>query len=89
MRCVDVVITGRVQAVGFRWNCHRAAVEAGVQGWVRNVLDGTVEARFFGEDSAVQSMIDWCRNGPAHARIEDVVVTDLENPGPISGFEIH
>ena len=61
MRCVDVVVTGRVQAVGFRWNCHRAAVEAGVQGWVRNVLEQVeLEPRFFGEDSAVQSMIDWC-----------------------------
>jgi acylphosphatase len=62
------VVSGFVQGVSFRWYTSRRAHTSGVQGWVRNQPDGTVEAVFEGERAAVEQMIEWCRDGPRGAR---------------------
>ena len=68
-----VVIRGRVQGVGYRaWVEHQAR-RHGLQGWVRNRRDGSVEAVFDGAESIVADMIASCRKGPASARVDDVV----------------
>ena len=46
----------------------------GLGGWVRNNADGTVEAAFEGERDKVESMVEWCRRGPAHAEVDDIEV---------------
>jgi acylphosphatase len=56
-----------------------------LSGWVRNNLDGTVEAVFEGDDERVDSIVDWCRRGPAGAVVEDVDVS-WEEPQGESGF---
>ena len=67
-----VVIRGRVQGVGYRaWVEHQAR-RRGLQGWVRNRRDGSVEAVFDGADDVVANMIASCRKGPASARVDDV-----------------
>jgi acylphosphatase len=65
-----VVIRGRVQGVGYRAWTEVAALERGLQGWVRNRRDGTVEALFIGVEAAVSAMIDDCRSGPSGARVD-------------------
>lgn len=71
-RAVRVLITGRVQGVGYRaWTRDKAAV-LGVSGWVRNRRNGDVEAVFSGTESAVETMLDACRDGPGWARVTDV-----------------
>lgn len=65
-----VLIRGRVQGVGFRAWTEVAALEHGLQGWVRNRRDGAVEALFSGLEAAVLTMIEDCRAGPPGARVD-------------------
>ena len=71
-----VTILGRVQGVGYRaWTADEAKAR-GLQGWVRNRRDSSVEAVFAGPANAVDEMIAACRVGPAMARIESVYAQD-------------
>ncbi len=74
-----VVIEGRVQGVNFRAATRNQAVAAGVNGWIKNLPDGRVEAIFEGQQAAVQRMVSWCYSGPTHARVDRVHV-DWEKP---------
>lgn len=66
---VEVTIEGRVQGVGFRaWVVDEASRHR-LAGWVRNRIDGSVEARFVGETHTVEAMIEACRRGPHHAAV--------------------
>jgi acylphosphatase len=67
-----VVIRGRVQGVGFRVWTEMIAAERGIEGWVRNRRDGSVEALFAGASEAVLAVIDLCRAGPPGARVETI-----------------
>jgi acylphosphatase len=80
-----VLISGRVQGVFFRHTCQEVAREHGVSGWVRNLPDGSVEAVFEGPDEDVRRLVEWSRQGPSSAVVEDVRVQP-EPPEGISGF---
>jgi len=67
-----VVIRGRVQGVGFRAWTEYTALERGIQGWVRNRRDGSVEALFVGPPDVVDAMVAACRDGPRGARVDAV-----------------
>ena len=67
-----VLIRGRVQGVGYRAWTEVTALEHGLQGWVRNRRDGSVEALFIGLETTVTAMIDACRGGPPGARVDFV-----------------
>ena len=84
------IISGRVQGVFFRMETKRAASRFGVFGWVRNLRDGSVEAVFEGKKSQVDAILDWCRQGPANARVSDVDVEieTYSGDGEFSGFKI-
>ena len=68
-----LVITGRVQGVGYRISCAREADRLGVRGWVRNLADGSVEVVAAGPPELVEGLTGWCRRGPRGARVERVV----------------
>jgi len=68
----QIVIRGRVQGVGFRAWAEIIALELGVEGWVRNCRDGSVEAVLAGPEEVVLTMIELCRDGPPGARVEAV-----------------
>jgi acylphosphatase len=88
VRRVRVRIEGRVQGVFFRATCRRVAADLGVAGWVRNAADGSVEAVFEGEPEAVQAILDWCREGPPHAHVRSVEVTDEQPAGEKLPFRV-
>ena len=67
-----VVIRGRVQGVGYRAWAEYTALERGVQGWVRNCRDGTVEALFMGPPDSVDGMIMACNKGPRGSRVDRI-----------------
>ena len=72
-----VTIRGRVQGVGYRAWVEYQAMASGLEGWVRNRRDGSVEALFAGPDRAVADMVALCRHGPPSSRVEAV----LNQPG--------
>jgi len=83
-----VIISGKVQGVYYRWATLQEATARGVTGWVRNNPDGTVEAVFEGEGSAVQDLINWCHRGPDAARVDRVEVVWDTYTGEYKDFSI-
>jgi acylphosphatase len=81
------VACGRVQGVFFRDSTRREANRLGVTGWVRNRPDGTVEAHAEGAPEAVEALVRWARDGPRHADVDDVRVSEAE-PAGCTRFEV-
>ncbi len=81
-------ISGRVQGVAFRWETQRVAEKHQVKGWVRNLPDRRVEAVFEGSRSQVNTVLDWCRQGPAISRVDEVDIQWEEFKGEFEGFSI-
>ena len=82
-----VVVSGRVQGVGFRFSTVDEARSRGVAGWVRNLDSGQVEAVFEGPHEVVEEMVAWCREGPPGAWVRDVSVVRDEPPEGLGEFE--
>ncbi len=83
-----VVVSGRVQGVWFRGTTRGVALEAGVNGWVRNLPDRRVEAVLQGPRQAVERVIDFMRIGPPGAVVTDVSVSWGKPGEPARGFDI-
>ena len=79
-------IYGRVQGVSFRYHTREEAQRRGVNGWVRNVKDGSVEAVIQGAEDMVEALIEWSRHGPSGAKVTDVQISEGE--GDYDAFEI-
>jgi len=82
-----VFVSGRVQGVFYRATTREQARERGVDGWVRNLDDGRVEAVFEGPADAVEAMVEWCHEGSSRARVDDVEA-EYGDPGGLDGFEV-
>lgn len=83
-----VFISGIVQGVFFRASTRNAAQQVGVDGWVRNLPDGRVEAVFQGPPDKVGAAIQWCRKGPPGSRVERVEILEEEPSGQLMGFDV-
>ena len=77
MKSIAVQIEGIVQGVWFRQSTCNKALELGVSGVVCNKPDGTVYVEITGEDVAVRSLVEFCRQGPPGAEVKKVVITDI------------
>jgi acylphosphatase len=86
VRTVRLVVSGRVQGVGFRAFTVRQADRLGVDGWVRNLEDGRVEALAAGEDAAVAEFIEAVRKGPVLARVTGLAVEEVPGEAVAAGF---
>jgi acylphosphatase len=82
-----VLISGLVQDVWFRATTAQHAIRADVDGWVRNLPDGRVEAVLEGTADAVNEMIDFCSRGPEMARVDRIEVVE-EASENLEGFRI-
>jgi acylphosphatase len=84
---VRLLIRGRVQGVGYRWWARREARRLGLDGWVRNRADGSVELLAAGPPDAVAAFADLCRRGPPSARVTGVEqeAADVDSVPP--GFD--
>lgn len=80
-----ITVIGRVQRVGFRAFVHRHATELGLDGWVRNRSDGSVEITVIGEPHQVDALMALCSEGPALADVEDITLTGGTDDGT-TGF---
>jgi len=83
-----LVISGWVQGVYFRAAAREVADAQHLSGWVRNRIDGSVEAVVEGEKAAVQAFIAWCHQGPPGAEVSDVQVTLEPYADECEGFRI-
>jgi acylphosphatase len=83
----QVVISGRVQGVGYRAWTRRTALDLGLSGWVWNRPDGRVEAYFQGDPGAITTMIERCKAGPAGASVDGVMTLEATAEA-YEGFEI-
>lgn len=72
---VHVIVTGRVQRVGYRYATAEQAHQLELAGWVRNLADGRVEALLHGNEDTVRSLIHWMHKGPDMARVDDICIT--------------
>ena len=82
-----LVVSGRVQGVGFRHATLEAARALGVSVWVRNLPDGTVEAFAQGASAEVERFVAWCRHGPPLARVDGVEVGDAAVDADCTRFD--
>lgn len=82
-----IIVTGRVQGVGYRASCAREATRLGLAGSVRNQVDGSVEIVAEGDEAAVAALTEWCRVGPTFARVQSIEVLS-ETPTGETTFRI-
>ena len=85
---VHVIITGKVQGVCFRIATKQEAEKYGVTGWVRNIIDGSVEAVFEGKKDRVDSVLEWCGDGPLSAKVKKVETKWEEHKNEFQFFQI-
>lgn len=81
-------ISGQVQGVGFRYFTSKEASRKNLNGWVKNLPDGSVEVFLAGEEHKVEEMIKKLNDGPAAAVVESVNELPVTDTPEVSGFEI-
>lgn len=84
-----MLIKGKVQGVYFRQNMRIVSKRHKVNGWVRNLKDGRVEAILEGDEMNVSEVIEWCHAGPPNAKVDDVKVEYEQYTGEFSNFSVH
>ena len=83
-----IVITGRVQGVGFRYWLYKAAVRNNIKGWVKNKISGEVEALLIGNDKEIDSFIKLCEKGPPSSKVTKIEVQNYQKEHFGKSFEI-
>ncbi len=78
MKAVQILVSGKVQGVFFRASCKAVADQIGIKGQIKNQPDGTVLIEAEGDDILLSMFIDWCKNGPDDAEVQDISITDIE-----------
>jgi len=87
MTSCTIRITGLVQGVFFRDRTKVKADELNIMGWVKNTDNGAVEIHAEGSDGALKQLEEWCHQGPPHAKVERVEVSEAKEEG-CEKFEI-
>ncbi len=83
-----IVITGKVQGVGFRYWLYKAAVLNNIKGWVKNKISGEVEALLIGNDLEIDNLIKLCEKGPPSSRVTKIEVQNYQEEYSGKSFEI-
>ena len=83
-----IVISGRVQGVGFRLWLHQVAVQKNINGWVKNKISGEVEALLIGNDTEINYLIKLCKKGPPSSKVTKIEVQNYQKEYFVKSFEI-
>ena len=84
----NIVITGKVQGVGFRHWLYKAAVQKKINGWVKNNISGEVEALLIGNAVKIDNLIKLCEKGPSSSKVIKVEVQNYKKEYLKKSFEI-
>ena len=84
----SLLLSGRVQGVGFRYFTRQNAENLNINGWVRNRRDGKVEAVLQGSPENVEEMIARMKQGPSSARVDDVEIREAPADEEFTGFKV-
>lgn len=87
-RSVHIIVSGRVQGVGYRWFVVQMASELNITGWVRNLPNQDVEITAHGTKADVDTFIDWVKAGPTRARVLTVSVSDFFSENNPDSFSV-
>lgn len=87
MKTVRLTVKGKVQGVFYRANAKDVADLIGVKGWVRNLPNDDVEITATAAEDVLQKFIAWCKQGPPKAKVDDVIIEEL-NVEEFRGFKI-
>ena len=87
MKTIRLTIKGKVQGVFYRATAKDVADLTGVKGWVKNLPDKNVEITATASEEALQKFINWSKQGPPKARVDEVIVEELELQ-EFNGFRI-
>ncbi len=85
---LHVLISGRVQGVGYRYAAYKEAIRLGVRGWIKNLPDGRVEGVFEGSRPVLNHLLAWCRQGPQTAMVSVVAHEWSACDTPFDAFTI-
>ncbi len=88
MQAAKITISGEVQGVSYRYFAKRSAEKLGVNGYVKNLANGDVEAFVEGEKDEIESFIESLREGPSSSQVENINVEWLETSGMFKDFRI-
>lgn len=83
-----ILVTGKVQGVFFRQATKVVAIKNNVNGWVKNLENSQVEILLEGEETDVNSVVGWCRNGPANSRVDKIEINQQIFVGELLNFEV-
>lgn len=85
---VHIRVSGRVQGVAYRYYARNIAEQLGIKGWIKNLINGDVELMVEGSQKTVKQMIEWCKEGPRLAIVENIEVDWLPYSGKFNHFYI-
>jgi acylphosphatase len=88
MDCIKIIVSGRVQGVGFRYFLEQCALQCGVSGYARNLHDGEVEIVVSGEAAALENFITLAKEGPRSAKVEEFIIEHYESTVVYQDFTI-
>lgn len=80
---VNILVSGMVQGVGFRYSCQKIAKSLGVKGFVKNMYNGDVYIEVEGDEAQLNKMVKWCWQGPSNARVTEVSIDN----GSVKNFK--
>jgi len=83
-----IVISGKVQGVGFRNWLHQVAMQKNINGWVKNKISGEVEALLIGNDTEINNLIKLCKKGPLYSKVTKIEVQNYQKEHLGKSFEI-
>lgn len=73
MATLHLIIQGKVQGVFYRVSARKKAIEIGISGWIKNTPEHHVEVMAHGTDEQLQKFIEWCKDGPSKARVDNLI----------------
>lgn len=87
MKCIHLIVSGRVQGVFFRDNTRKKATELGLNGYAKNMPDGNVEVIAEGNEEKLKELIEFIKKGPGVAKVTNIKIKHKE-PENVDKFEI-